>query len=87
VKKLATMLEMKDVVLEALARQCGISAELLDFVRLNADRITELMRSSESASNSAQLNPSNGAAAAAASSANSEKTMPKEKKAVRKNKT
>ena len=45
VKKLATMLEMKDVVLEALARQCGISAEMLDFVRLNADRIAELMQS------------------------------------------
>ncbi|MBX9719901.1 MAG: hypothetical protein K2X81_00775, partial [Candidatus Obscuribacterales bacterium] len=45
VKKLATMLEMKDVLLESLARQCGISAELLDFVRLNPDRVTELMHS------------------------------------------
>lgn len=52
VKKLATMLEMKDVILESLARQCGISAQLLDFVRLNADRITELMNSSDAASKS-----------------------------------
>jgi hypothetical protein len=69
VKKLAVMLEMKDVVLEALARQCGLSAELLDFVRLNADRITELMHSSSDAASRA-MPP--------------EPSMPKEKKKKRK---
>jgi hypothetical protein len=69
VKKLAVMLEMKDVVLEALAKQCGISSELLDFVRLNADRITELMHSSsQEASTQVSSNP----------------PMPKEKKKKRK---
>ena len=69
VRKLAVMLEMKDVVLEALARQCGLSAELLDFVRLNADRITELMHASADAP-SKQLLP--------------DSSTPKEKKKKRK---
>lgn len=74
-KKLATMLEMKDVVLESLARQCGISPELLDFVRLNADRITELMNSSQAASKPSELQLSTAPAANG-----SEKPPPKERK-------
>lgn len=42
-KKLATLLEMKDVVLGLLAQQSGISADILEFVRLNPERISELM--------------------------------------------
>lgn len=74
-KKLATMLEMKDVVLESLARQCGISAEILDFVRLNADRIAELMNSSQAASKSMKDQPSSAPAAES-----SEKPPPKTRK-------
>ena len=71
-KKLATMLEMKDVILESLARQCGISPEILDFVRLNADRIAELMNSSQAASKSlAQLSSK------ASADGSSEKPPPK----------
>ncbi len=74
IKKLATMLEMKDVLLESLARQCGISADILDFVRLNADRITELMNSSQAVSTDKPAQPSK------ASTALSETPPPKEKK-------
>jgi hypothetical protein len=81
VKKLATMLEMKDVVLDALARQCGLSADLLDFVRLNADRITELMRSSEASST--LLSPDTPAPTPPAE-AGSERPKSKEKKKGRK---
>lgn len=74
IKKLATMLEMKDVLLESLARQCGISAEILDFVRLNADRITDLMNSSQAVSMDKAAQPSK------TSTAVSETPPPKEKK-------
>lgn len=80
-KKLATMLEMKDVILESLARQCGISAELLDFVRLNADRITELMNSQGASKSVADQS------AAAGVAGSSDKPPPKEKKKTTKKMT
>lgn len=47
-KKLANLLEMKDVVLGMLARETGIAASILDFVRLNPDKIADLMLKSGS---------------------------------------
>ncbi len=42
-KKLANLLEMKDVVLGLLSKETGIPANILDFVRLNPEKISELM--------------------------------------------
>ena len=74
IKKLATMLEMKDVLLDSLAKQCGISPEMLDFVRLNADRIAELMNPGGTAPKSTEQ------VGAANLDTGSEKPAPKEKK-------